>query len=126
MNGTLKLLVVDHDPATLDSIAGAMAPDGLRLLGANDAEAALETMAREQPHMVLLDPGAAGMDLVDRLLEFDPGLTLLVISAQPSVEMAVEAIRRGAFGAPAMFVGETLFWGNDRIPLLEQFVAGGL
>ena len=34
-----------------------------------------------------------------------------------------EAVRRGAFGAPAMFVGETLFWGNDRIPLLEQFLA---
>ncbi|HEY5944605.1 MAG TPA: 2-hydroxychromene-2-carboxylate isomerase [Kofleriaceae bacterium] len=34
-----------------------------------------------------------------------------------------EAVRRGAFGAPAMFVGDTLFWGNDRIPLLEQFVA---
>lgn len=30
-----------------------------------------------------------------------------------------EAVRRGAFGAPAMFVGDTLFWGNDRIPLLE-------
>lgn len=34
-----------------------------------------------------------------------------------------EAVRRGAFGAPAMFVGETLFWGNDRIPLLEQYLA---
>ncbi|MBS1121965.1 MAG: 2-hydroxychromene-2-carboxylate isomerase family protein, glutathione-dependent [Deltaproteobacteria bacterium] len=33
-----------------------------------------------------------------------------------------EAIRRGAFGAPAMFVGETLFWGNDRIGLLEEFL----
>ena len=33
-----------------------------------------------------------------------------------------EAIRRGAFGAPAMFVGDALFWGNDRIPLLEQFL----
>jgi 2-hydroxychromene-2-carboxylate isomerase len=36
-----------------------------------------------------------------------------------------EAVRRGAFGAPAMFVGDTLFWGNDRIPLLEQFLARG-
>jgi 2-hydroxychromene-2-carboxylate isomerase len=36
-----------------------------------------------------------------------------------------EAVRRGAFGAPAMFVGDTLFWGNDRIPLLEQYLARG-
>jgi 2-hydroxychromene-2-carboxylate isomerase len=34
-----------------------------------------------------------------------------------------EAVRRGAFGAPAMFVGDALFWGNDRIPLLERYVS---
>ena len=34
-----------------------------------------------------------------------------------------EAINRGAFGAPAMFVGEALFWGNDRIGLLEEHLA---
>jgi 2-hydroxychromene-2-carboxylate isomerase len=33
-----------------------------------------------------------------------------------------EAVKRGAFGAPAMFVGDALFWGNDRIPLLERYV----
>ncbi len=31
-----------------------------------------------------------------------------------------EAIARGAFGAPSLFVGEVLFWGNDRLPLLEK------
>lgn len=36
-----------------------------------------------------------------------------------------EAVRRGAFGAPAMFVGDALFWGNDRIPLLERYLARG-
>lgn len=33
-----------------------------------------------------------------------------------------EAVRRGAFGAPAMFVGDALFWGNDRVPLLEHYL----
>ena len=31
-----------------------------------------------------------------------------------------EAIRRGVFGAPAMFVGDALFWGNDRLPFVEE------
>ena len=30
-----------------------------------------------------------------------------------------EAVARGAFGAPAMFVGEALFWGNDRLAHVE-------
>jgi len=34
-----------------------------------------------------------------------------------------EAVRRGAFGAPALFVGDALFWGNDRLPLLERYLA---
>ena len=28
-----------------------------------------------------------------------------------------EAVARGAFGAPSMFIGEQLFWGNDRLEL---------
>lgn len=31
-----------------------------------------------------------------------------------------EAVRRGAFGAPTFFVGDAMFWGNDRLPLLER------
>jgi 2-hydroxychromene-2-carboxylate isomerase len=31
-----------------------------------------------------------------------------------------EAIRRGAFGAPAIFVGDELFWGNDRLLFVED------
>jgi 2-hydroxychromene-2-carboxylate isomerase len=34
-----------------------------------------------------------------------------------------EAVRRGAFGAPSMFVGDVMFWGNDRLPLLERHLA---
>ena len=34
-----------------------------------------------------------------------------------------EAVARGAFGAPTMFVGDALFWGNDRIELLEKHLA---
>ncbi|MBK6519703.1 MAG: DsbA family protein [Polyangiaceae bacterium] len=30
------------------------------------------------------------------------------------------ALSRGAFGAPAMFVGEELFWGNDRLHFVED------
>lgn len=31
-----------------------------------------------------------------------------------------EAIARGIFGAPSMFVGDELFFGNDRLPFVEE------
>lgn len=36
------------------------------------------------------------------------------------------AIARGAFGAPTFYVGEQMFWGNDRLGLLEAHLAGKL
>jgi 2-hydroxychromene-2-carboxylate isomerase len=31
-----------------------------------------------------------------------------------------EAVRRGVFGAPTFFVGEAMFWGNDRLTFVEE------
>jgi 2-hydroxychromene-2-carboxylate isomerase len=36
------------------------------------------------------------------------------------------AVQRGAFGAPTFFVGEQMFWGNDRLVLLEAYLHGRL
>ena len=56
----------------------------------------------------------------------DPAPIIAGIEAQETKDLlraaTDEAVKRGAFGAPSMFVGETLFWGNDRLPLLEQFL----
>ena len=37
-----------------------------------------------------------------------------------------EAARRGAFGVPTFFVGERMFWGNDRLPLVEAALRGDI
>ena len=37
-----------------------------------------------------------------------------------------DAVKRNVFGAPTFFVGEQMFWGNDRLQLLEAFVGGKL
>ena len=36
-----------------------------------------------------------------------------------------EAVARGAFGAPSFFVGDALYFGNDRIPMMEHFLRAG-
>jgi 2-hydroxychromene-2-carboxylate isomerase/predicted thioesterase len=33
-----------------------------------------------------------------------------------------EAIERGVFGAPSFLVGDRLFWGNDRLEMLDQYL----
>lgn len=54
----------------------------------------------------------------------DAGAILAGIDAQETKDTlranTDEAVSRGAFGAPSMFLGEELFWGNDRLGLLED------
>jgi 2-hydroxychromene-2-carboxylate isomerase len=43
-------------------------------------------------------------------------------TAQALARAAAEAVERGAFGVPTFFVGDEMFWGNDRIVLLERAI----
>jgi 2-hydroxychromene-2-carboxylate isomerase len=38
-------------------------------------------------------------------------------------QITQEALQRGAFGVPTFFVGEEMFWGNDRLVLLERYLS---
>ena len=48
-------------------------------------------------------------------------------SAMPDIKQQLkaytdEAIRRGAFGSPTFFVGDDMYFGNDRLPLVRSAV----
>lgn len=34
-----------------------------------------------------------------------------------------EAVERGVFGAPSFFYGDKMWWGNDRLPVLERYIS---
>lgn len=61
--------------------------------------------------------------VVREVLQEDLGLpadTLLDAAQSPHHKAALrrqteEAVQRGIFGAPTFFVGDTMFWGNDRL-----------
>jgi 2-hydroxychromene-2-carboxylate isomerase len=57
---------------------------------------------------------------------FDAGFTDIV--ADPEVKAALianteEAVRRGVFGAPTMFVGNEMFFGQDRLEFVREALA---
>lgn len=37
-------------------------------------------------------------------------------------KVRAQAIQRGVFGAPLMFVNDQIFWGNDRLDFLEEYL----
>lgn len=66
----------------------------------------------------------AEMRAVAEAAGFDAGALLAAIETQPVKDglraNTDEAIARGMFGAPAFFVGDELFWGNDRLDFVED------
>jgi len=53
---------------------------------------------------------------------------LLELTADPAVKEGLkknteEAVRRGAFGAPTMFVGDQMFFGQDRLDFVREALA---
>ncbi|WP_445570716.1 2-hydroxychromene-2-carboxylate isomerase [Pseudomonas sp. E102] len=58
---------------------------------------------------------------------FDPGYVLALTSDQQVKDQlknsTEEAIRRGVFGAPSMFVGNELFFGQDRLDFVREALA---
>ena len=57
---------------------------------------------------------------------FDPALADrgLLTAVETLERHTDEALRRFVFGAPSYVVGEEVFWGQDRLPLLEAHLAG--
>lgn len=59
---------------------------------------------------------------------FEPQ-ALLALTAEAEVKETLkatteEAVRRGVFGAPSMFVGNELFFGQDRLDFVREALAG--
>jgi DNA-binding NtrC family response regulator len=71
-----------------------------RVEPATDLAAARAAVQRQQPDIVLLDielPDGSGMDLLDELVSMELPPQVIVMTAHGTSDMAVEAIRRGAF-----------------------------
>ena len=96
---TVKLVAVDDTPSGLELIAESLQQDGLSIFTSTDPEEGLELVYRERPQIVLLDlvmPKMSGLDLLERIVEFDPSIDVILMTAHYTTETAVEAIQKGA------------------------------
>lgn len=94
------VLIVD-DSMIDRRIAGSILEKvpGLRAEYASDGEEALEAIAHREPSLVLTDiqmPGMDGLVLVQNIRERHPRLPVILMTAQGSEDLAINALRAGA------------------------------
>jgi len=95
-----RILVIDDEEELRESLQLVLADEGFEVLTAATGEAALELVENNPADIVLCDlrmPGIDGMELLPRLRRKMPGATLILMSAYGSEQLALEAIRRGAY-----------------------------
>jgi DNA-binding NtrC family response regulator len=96
---TVKLVAVDDTPSGLELLAESLRQDGLTIFTSTDPEEGLELVYREHPQIVLLDlvmPKMSGLQMLERIVEFDPAIDVILMTAHYTTETAVEAIQKGA------------------------------
>jgi DNA-binding NtrC family response regulator len=95
-----KILVVDDEPILRDSLEVALKTSGYEVLTARTGEEGLEQFRKENPDLILLDhwlPGINGDEVLRRIKDEGVEIPIIVMTAQGSIEMAVNSMKMGAF-----------------------------
>ena len=95
-----RILIVDDEPNMLHMLSAILKHDGFAPVCAQNAREALELVGREPFDFILSDvrmPGMDGIQLVERLNKMDLGVIVILMSAYGNTELALEAMRKGAY-----------------------------
>src|SRR5881296_93319 len=99
-----RILIADDQPDVLEALRLLLKEEGYAIDLATSPRAVLEVVKTREYDTLLIDlnytrdttSGREGLDLLTQMQTLDPTLPVVVMTAWGSVEVAVEAMRRGA------------------------------
>jgi two-component system, NtrC family, response regulator AtoC len=95
-----NILVIEDEAVLAKNIAIYLERSGFEVRLAASAEEGLAVMEETRPDAVVLDfnlPGQDGMAALGRIRESDSGIPVVMVTGHGNVELAVEAMRAGAY-----------------------------
>ncbi len=95
----MTLLIIDDNVGNLELLRSALRRADVEILTAEDPEEGLDLVASRHPQIVLTDlvmPRVTGMEVLERIMAFDPSIDVILMTAHYSTDTAVEAIKKGA------------------------------
>lgn len=96
---TVRVVAIDDDEQHLKFIATVLSQDNVSIFPTTNPEEGLNLVRRQRPQLVLVDllmPVMGGMEVLQKIVEFDPGIDVVLLTGQYSTDSAVEAIQKGA------------------------------
>src|SRR5437773_2804055 len=100
MSAQPSLLIVDDEQGILDTLRILLKNEGFDVVTAQGGKAGLEQLKASAPDIVLTDirmPGVSGIDLLAAVKDQDPETPVVLMTAQASLQSAIQAVNQGAF-----------------------------
>ena len=97
---TLTVCIVDDEASMLEMLQTAVEHMGFETLATTKPEEALEHIRTSRCRVVITDikmPAMDGLTFLERALERDPGICVILVTGFYSLDSAIEAIKRGAY-----------------------------
>jgi len=94
------ILIIDDEPGIRQALASILADEKYNVHTASDAPAGMEILRAEKIDLVFLDvllPKMGGIDALEKIRSGWPCAEIVMISGHANVDMAVRAIKLGAF-----------------------------
>jgi phosphoserine phosphatase RsbU/P len=99
-----RVLIAEDQPEVIEAIRLVLKQEGIHCEAVTSPEAALAALSSQEFDLVLMDlnytrdttSGSEGLELLNRLQQENSSVPIIVMTAWGSVEVAVEAMRRGA------------------------------
>jgi len=94
------ILVIDDDRDIRDVLTDRLESLGYRALSAANGTEGLELLAKQNPHLVLLDiemPDMNGLEVLSEIRKKESEITVVMITAYGTIERAVQAMKEGAY-----------------------------
>jgi two-component system nitrogen regulation response regulator NtrX len=95
-----SILIVDDEPGIRKTLASILEDERYLVYTAEDALVGMEILGQKPVNLIFLDvllPNLGGMEALDRIKKGWPHIEVVVISGHANVDMAVRAVKLGAF-----------------------------
>jgi DNA-binding NtrC family response regulator len=99
MSNAVRVLIVEDHDATRETLCLLLEKEGFAMRTAGNMAEARACIQAEPPNVALIDvglPDGSGLDLIQGLIEKDPTIRVIVVTASDQKGLAQEALRRGA------------------------------
>ncbi len=94
------VMIVDDEESIRSTLSGIFEDEGYETVTAGSGEEAIRLAKEAAPDVVILDiwlPGIDGVQTLQELLEGNPGLPVIIITAEAKIDLAVRATKIGAY-----------------------------